>query len=75
MAPPSKVNAEQKEFLSSLIDNFLEAQKKNRLDKFWTASYLEWFRRWPIEEDASIKDATKRVSAYGVAIGLKKTVR
>ncbi|KAF9496221.1 hypothetical protein BDN71DRAFT_1430350 [Pleurotus eryngii] len=41
MVPPSKVTAEKKELLSSFIDNFLKAQKKNQLDKFWVTLYLE----------------------------------
>ncbi|KAF7437526.1 hypothetical protein PC9H_000044 [Pleurotus ostreatus] len=60
MAPPSKVNAEQKAFLESLIDTFLENRKKSTLHKFWPVLYRQWFERYPIVEDTSIQDAEER---------------
>lgn len=74
MAPPSKSSPEQKEFLLKLVDEFLEAQKKGMLCKFWVRLHGEWFQKWEITEDAKIMDVAERQKAHGEAIQAKKVV-
>lgn len=65
MAPPSKINAEQKAYLTNLMDQFLEAQKRGRLDKFWQVLYKGWFEKWPDNEDMKIVDEDERKKELG----------
>lgn len=74
MAPASKSTPEQTKFLLTLVDEYLEAQKKGRLVKFWVRLYGEWFQKWEITEDATIEDAAERQKALGEAIQAKKAV-
>ncbi|KDQ29896.1 hypothetical protein PLEOSDRAFT_167688 [Pleurotus ostreatus PC15] len=60
MAPPSKVTVEQKAYLTGLLDQFLEAQKHGRLDKFWPMLSKGWFEQWPAHEDTEIADEDER---------------
>lgn len=56
------------------MDDYLEAQKHGSLTKFWTRLNQAWFHRWPVEEDASIKDEAERRAAHGLAIKEKENV-
>ncbi|KAG9217982.1 hypothetical protein PLEOSDRAFT_161887 [Pleurotus ostreatus PC15] len=72
MAPLSKSTPEQNEFLLKLVDEFLEAQKKGKLVKFWVQLFGSWFQKWEIVEDPAIKDVAERQKAHGEAILAKK---
>ncbi|KAF9495626.1 hypothetical protein BDN71DRAFT_1430846 [Pleurotus eryngii] len=65
MAPPSRCNAKQKEFLLKHVSGFLKAQKKGRLDKFWVIVNARWFQKWKVVKDAAIVDVEERQKAYG----------
>ncbi|KAF4563419.1 hypothetical protein AB1N83_010866 [Pleurotus pulmonarius] len=76
MAPRDKVNPDQKEFLMKHMNDFLEAQKMGRLDKFYVLLYGEWFQKWPTTEDMTIEDESKRKEALGaVVLALKSYLR
>lgn len=57
-----------------LMNEFLESQKKGRLDKFWVQLYGEWFPRWEIVEDMTIGDVAERKAALGAAVLAQKNV-
>ncbi|KDQ23115.1 hypothetical protein PLEOSDRAFT_1086540 [Pleurotus ostreatus PC15] len=65
MPPPSKVTVEQKAYLTGLLDQFLEAQKRGRLDKFWPMLSKGWFEQWPAHEDTEIADEDERKRELG----------
>ncbi|KDQ32240.1 hypothetical protein PLEOSDRAFT_165491 [Pleurotus ostreatus PC15] len=71
MAPPDKVSAEQKTFLFSLMNAYLEAQKIGRLDKFWLEMQGAWFHKWAEEEDTTITDKEERATAHAEAIAAR----
>ncbi len=71
MAPPDKVSAEQKAFLFSLMNTYLEAQKIGRLDKFWLEMQGAWFHKWAEEEDSTITDKEERATAHAEAIAAR----
>ncbi|KAF9491416.1 hypothetical protein BDN71DRAFT_1510414 [Pleurotus eryngii] len=76
MAPPSRCNTEQKEFLLKHVSSFLEGQKKGRLNKFWVIVDARWFQRWEVVEDATIVDVEERQKAYGKKVASwKKYIR
>ncbi|KDQ32508.1 hypothetical protein PLEOSDRAFT_1080094 [Pleurotus ostreatus PC15] len=72
MAPPSKANAEQKAYLTGLLDKFLEAQKHGRLDRFWPVLYRGWFEQWQEEEDPAIMDDGERKKNLGTKIAKRQ---
>ncbi|KAF9496313.1 hypothetical protein BDN71DRAFT_1505825 [Pleurotus eryngii] len=72
MDPLSKSSPKQKEFLLKLVDEFLEAQKKGMLCKFWVQLYREWFQKWEIIKDTKIMDVAERQKAHGEAVQAKK---
>ncbi|KAF4573631.1 hypothetical protein EYR36_008149 [Pleurotus pulmonarius] len=72
MAPPSKSSPEQLEYLRGLLDQFLEAQKHGRLDRFWPELFRGWFSQWHEEEDTSIVDEGERKSDLGVRLGKRQ---
>ncbi|KAH9885583.1 hypothetical protein C8Q73DRAFT_617450, partial [Cubamyces lactineus] len=41
---------EQAKWLKGKLPEFVQSQRKNRVDKFFEVAYSEWFRRFPLEE-------------------------
>ncbi len=74
MAPPSRCNPAQKEYLLKHVSAYLEAQKKGRHDQFWVMVHTGWFQQWEIVEDASIVDVDERQKAYGEEVESWKKV-
>ncbi len=74
MAPPSKVNAEQKAFLESFVDAFLENQKNSTSHKFWPVFYRQWFEKYGMAEDTSIQDAEERRKDLAAKVTKKREV-
>lgn len=68
MAPQEKTTKEQRKYLWSLMDDYLEVQKQGNFTKFWARLFLAWFKLWPVEEDARIQDEEQRRVAYALAI-------
>lgn len=61
-------------YLRGLLDQFLEAQKHGRLDRFWPELFRGWFSQWHEEEDTSIVDEGERKSDLGVRLGKRQEV-
>lgn len=74
MAPPEKVTAEQKGYLVSLVDGYLEVKKSGGLAKYWTSTFQGWFSCWPEVEDQSILNEETRKANHVSAIDAKQQV-
>ncbi|KAF9491569.1 hypothetical protein BDN71DRAFT_1433871 [Pleurotus eryngii] len=72
MAPQDKVTSKQKDFLFTLVNAYLEAQKKGQHNKFWLKLNGAWFKEWPEQEDTSIKDLQERAAAFRAVVQKKK---
>ncbi|KAF9490908.1 hypothetical protein BDN71DRAFT_1521068 [Pleurotus eryngii] len=68
MAPRDKVTAEQKAFLCTLVDMYLETKKHGGWSKFWASTFQGWFKLWPEPEDTSIVDKEERDAKLAKAI-------
>ena len=51
-----KFTKEQKEFLLSKVAEFREAQQSMTTRAYFPALYIEWFARWPLEDDGDQAD-------------------
>ncbi|KAJ8515177.1 hypothetical protein ONZ45_g7379 [Pleurotus djamor] len=70
MAPPEKVNSEQKAFLEKHLNAYLEAQKKKDFESLWIPLFKEWFERWPVDQNLVLGedlDAQKEVSLPNIS--------
>jgi hypothetical protein len=50
MPPAGWANAEESSFLTSMLPEFLDAQKTKRFDRFWPRFFDSWFEKFSERE-------------------------
>lgn len=66
-------NVEQRAFLKSESQSFLDAQEKKQLTRFWDKINQQWFEKFP-EPKPSSGDEAADLKAYGARIDRRKKV-
>ncbi|KAG6883061.1 hypothetical protein C0992_009823, partial [Termitomyces sp. T32_za158] len=72
MAPRRWATDEQRMFLESYLEKFIEHQKYGVLTKFWPHLERKWFKRWPVILDNDEITPEEQVIKTGLATAAKK---